>query len=332
MPGTENLVGQLFVFGYPGPKPSEQLLRWIQEKNLGGVILFARNVASLERIAAAIRQLQSRATSPLFIMIDQEGGATNRIKENFPTFPSNRSFGSRRDVEGIANAYGTTARHLKQIGVNVNLVPVVDVVTNPENKLLSERSFGSDVFLVVNCAAKAVQAIQAEGVLACAKHFPGLGDVAIDPHRELPTNPNPVERFETIDFPPFRAAIEAGVASVMTTHLLCPALDPDHATTTSEIIVEKFLRDRLGFSGLVLSDDMEMGAIARTGDVPRACLEAFLAGHDQILICHSAEIQEQTLALFTKELKKNSQMQKRFAESLERIQTTKRKWLQHAPA
>lgn len=330
MEDTQKFLGQIFVFGFDSPTPSEQLRNWIGDLNLGGLILFSRNTSDLPVLKEQITSLQNQALIPLLVMIDQEGGQTNRITYGIPTFPGNRFFGNRHDRQGLQNAYATTARHLKQLGINVCLAPVVDVLTNPKNILLQERSFGSDPLLVAEYGTLAVKALHSEGVAACAKHFPGLGDVVVDPHIDLPHNNSPSQRFHQVDFPPFKTVIQAGCELVMTTHIFCPHLDEQHPATFSSRIANELLRKYLGFDGLVITDDLEMGAIVNRESVPQASLKAFLAGHDLLLICHSEKLQKETINLFQSAMKTNLQLQVRLEESLTRIRTLKQRLFGHA--
>ncbi|MFQ6032927.1 MAG: glycoside hydrolase family 3 N-terminal domain-containing protein, partial [Candidatus Zixiibacteriota bacterium] len=156
------MFGQFFIFGFEGNLPTDDFLHLIEKQNLGGVILFARNIESPKQISETIKELKSRSKRPPFFMIDQEGGRINRITKDFPVFPSNKFYGDRKDKEGVFEAYKTTARGLSRLGINVNLAPVVDVFTNPKNSVIKERSFGKDPALVAEMSCVAVEAIRSE--------------------------------------------------------------------------------------------------------------------------------------------------------------------------
>ena len=292
-------IGQLFVLGFKGTFPSKKFISLLKDFQIGGVILFSENVSSSKNLKETISYLQSQVKIPLFIMIDQEGGKVNRIKKGLPLFPSNRYFGEKNDPKEVYKAYKTTADALFEWGINVNLAPVVDVWTNPQNKVIKKRSFGKEPEKVAKLSAYVIKGIKAGKIFSCAKHFPGLGDAEIDPHFNLAVNTNPKERFEKNDFVPFKRAIKENVDLVMTTHILCPKLDQEFPATLSKKIIN-ILRKELGFKNLVITDDMEMGGMEKNFNITDACEKAFLSGHNLILICHNWDKQIKILKHFAK--------------------------------
>lgn len=321
----ENTWAQIFVLGYKGPYPSDEFIRLLRNYQIGGVIIFFENIDSPKQLKQVISQLQSASIVPLLMMIDQEGGKTNRITKDFPVFPSNSYFGKIKDEEGVRIAYSTTAKGLKDLGINVNLAPVIDVLNNKRNKLLEERSFGEDAKLVAKLGKIAIKAIKSQGIFPCAKHFPGLGNVELDPHKELPIDQSEQTIFEKVNFVPFASAISAGVEMIMTTHILCEKLDPYFPATLSEIVCQKILREKLGFDGLIISDDMGMGGIAHNREIDFVCNKAFIAGHDIILLAKNWEKQAQVLESFHKAIKDKEISQKRIDISLDRISKLKQR-------
>ena len=319
------MLGQFFIFGFEGNFPTDDFTHLIEKQNLGGIILFAKNIESTKQISETIKELKSRSKYPLFVMIDQEGGRINRIKEDFPVFPSNKFYGDRKDKDGIFKAYKTAARELSRLGINVNLAPVMDVLTNPKNLVLKERSFGEDPHLVAEMSKVAIEAIKSENILACAKHFPGIGDIDVDPHSDLPINSNSKERFEKIDFLPFKASISANVNMIMSTHVLCPNLDSKEPACLSKTICVDILRAELGFEGILITDDMQMGAIRKNRKLTEACQKAFLAGNDLILICDKFEEQVQVLEHFEKQVSDKKISEERLNFSLNKILAAKKK-------
>ena len=318
-------LGQLFSLGYQGKEPSVEFLNLIQKYQIGGVILFATNIKTKEQHKESIELLQEKAEIPLFVMIDQEGGRINRITENFPVFQSNLFYGENRDKEGVFKAYSQTARELKKLGINVNLAPVVDVLTNPSNQVIGDRSFGSDPALVAELGKIAIQAIGEEGVCACAKHFPGLGDISDDPHSSLPFNHNSRERFERIDFLPFKAAISHEVDFIMSTHVISTELDSEFPATLSKKICSDILRKGLNFKGVLISDDMQMKGMRNNFTLEDACYQAFESGHDMILISENLEEQTKVMEHFEKKLKDEYLSLSRFSEAIGRILALKEK-------
>ena len=320
-------LGQLFVFGFKGSFPSQEFIKLLQEWNLGGIILFSENIESLRQTKELILSVKSYSKIPPFIMIDQEGGLQNRITRDFPVFPSNKHYGDGDDAKGVYEAYRTTARSLSRLGINVNLAPVVDVLTNPKNKVIGERSFGDNPDQVSRFSRRAIDAMHAEGVLTCAKHFPGIGDIEVDPHQKMPLTPNSRERFEKTDFPPFKAAIESDVDFIMSTHVKCLSLDAESPASLSSAICSQILKTDMGYDGLVITDDIGMGAVKENFDMLDACEKACFAGNDLILVCHDYERHLDILEGFSKLLRDREMADDRFSRTVEKIILKKKKSL-----
>jgi beta-N-acetylhexosaminidase len=323
-PSTNNWA-QIFVLGYEGFHPSSEFVDLVKQYEIGGVIILSHNVDNLEQLRRAISDLQSISPVPLLVMIDQEGGKVNRLTKDFPTFPSNSFFGQKEDEKGIKQAYSVTAKELKNLGINVNLAPVADVLTNPQNELLKDRSFGNDAQLVAKLTKLAVQAIRSQNIFSCAKHFPGLGNAQLDPHQELSIDRSEKTKFEQINFAPFRSAIKAGVEMIMTTHLLCEKIDPLFPATLSEIICQEILRRKLNFNGLVITDDMGMGGIIKNWEIDFACKRAFISGHDLILVAKNWGKQKEILEGFKKGIKDKEISEEKIKSSVDRILKFKKK-------
>jgi len=316
--------GAFLACGFEGPWVPPDFARFLREKKPGGVILFSRNYESPAQLKSLCVELKSFSDFPPLIMVDQEGGPVTRFREGFPELPAMRAFGEKRDFAGLSAACRRTAEALAKAGVDVNLAPVVDVVTDPKNEYLKPRTFGDEPFLVSQMAASAIEAMQAGGVLTCAKHFVALGDSAKDPHQLLPQSGASKEKLEVVFFPPFRAAVEAGVDCVMSTHIRVPALDEKEPVVFSKTALS-LLRVVLGFEGLILSDDLEMGAVADTCGVPEAALLALLAGNDMALVCHSLARQEAALEKIAKEAERNTDFSRQLKVSQKRLDTLRAK-------
>ncbi|HSR70188.1 MAG TPA: glycoside hydrolase family 3 N-terminal domain-containing protein [Acidobacteriota bacterium] len=284
-------VGQLIVGGartdymHVDSEKFQEILEEIEKYHLGGYHAFRGHVLSA---AAMIRRMQDAARTPLFITADLEGGV-GLIFEGGTRFPKAMALAAAGDEKLVRQVAGATAREAKAIGINVNFYPVVDVNNNPENPIINIRSFGEDPLAVGRLASAYIEAVQAEGILATAKHFPGHGDTAQDSHLELPVIEAPLERLQQVELPPFKAAMEAGVGAVMTAHLSVPALEPDgkRAATLSSRILSDVLRREMGFAGLVITDAMNMGGVTEHFGDGEAALEAVLAGADLVLLPRS---------------------------------------------
>ncbi len=219
---------------------------------------------------------------PLFVAVDQEGGLVNRINEGTTLFPGNMALGASGDERLAARVAGIMAEELAGMGINVNFAPVVDVNNDPHNPIIGVRSFGSSPELVSRLGRAMISGFLEKGVLPCAKHFPGHGNTGIDSHTGLPVISSSMQDLNATELPPFRAAIEAGVPMIMTAHVLVPALDRERPGTLSPEILG-MLRKEMGFSGIIVTDSMGMGALEKGWGMIRAAIEAFNAGADILL-------------------------------------------------
>jgi beta-N-acetylhexosaminidase len=290
-------VGRLLIAGFDGYQLPVELRSLAREFGLGGVILFARNVAEPEQVAELCYEAARLSPDlPLWVSVDQEGGRVARLKAPFTEWPPMATLGRCGDVR-LAERFATAlASELRAVGINLDYAPVLDIHTNPRNPVIGDRALSEKAAEVARLGAAIVAALQGEGVAACGKHFPGHGDTQADSHLELPLVEHPVERLRQVEFLPFKAAIEAGVATMMTAHVFLPALDETHPATLSRRVVNGLLREELGFDGVILSDDLEMKAIAGTYTVPSAAALAIGAGCDGVLIC-SGDHRTQAAAL-----------------------------------
>lgn len=294
---TDRDVASLLCVGFHGKSPSPEVLELIQ-RGVGGVILFSRNVESAEQVAELTGALKRAAGRPLLVAIDQEGGRVARLREpqGFTELPPMRSVGATGD-EGLAFQLGAVlGRELRAVGIDQDYAPVVDVDTNPANPVIGDRAFSRDPDVVGRMGAAFALGLQAEGVAACAKHFPGHGDTSQDSHVDLPRLPHALERLRAVELPPFRALAQAGVAAVMTAHVVFEPLDARRPATLSPAVM-RLLREELGFQGCCVSDDLEMKAVAEHFPLEEAAPGAIAAGVDQLLVCHTAALQHRAIDL-----------------------------------
>jgi beta-N-acetylhexosaminidase len=281
-----SLAARTIIAGIPGPTLDDDARRIVGEWKTGGVILFRRNIVSPEQTHALIQELRALRSEPLLVSVDQEGGRVQRVRAPLTVFPPMRVLGDTKDTELALALGGQLGRELKAIGFDMDFAPVVDVDTNAENPVIGDRAFSRVPEDVSKMGCAVSTGLQSAGVYACAKHFPGHGDTREDSHKELPALPHSLERLRSVEWPPFAAAAQAKVASIMTAHVMFPALDITHPATLSEKCLS-VLRQELGFEGAIISDDLEMKAIADRYDVPAAATQAIRAGCDGLLICHT---------------------------------------------
>lgn len=286
------LCGQLIVGGFEGTTMSARFRTALTEGRRGGAILFKRNlpdVPTAARLCDAIREA-SGMDRPPFIGIDQEGGRVARLGPPVLTLPPMRTMGRLANLDLVRRAARALGTELSAIGFNLNFAPVLDVDSNPANPVIGDRAFGTEPRAVMRAGVAFLMGLQDAGVLACGKHFPGHGDTELDSHLALPTVRHGRARLDAVELPPFRAASGAGIASMMSAHVVYEALDPGVPATLSRAICGSLLRAEIGFDGVLFSDDLEMKAIALPPG--EAAVEAIRAGCDALLVCKDEDAQD----------------------------------------
>ena len=310
---------------FTGLEPSPDVERLIRD-GVGGIVLFDKNIAEPVQIATLTNALQRLAGEagqpPLLISMDQEGGPVVRLRAGATHFPSAMAFGAAGSEALVAAAAGITARELRAVGVQLNFAPVLDVNTNPRNPVIGVRSYGEDPERVGRLGAAAVRALEVSGVAATVKHFPGHGDTAVDSHTGLPVVEHDLRRLDRVELAPYRAAIAAGCAAVMTAHIIFRALDADRPATVSPTVLG-FLRERLGFGGLIVTDSMAMDAMTEYAPPGEAAVQAVLAGADLVLACGPLDAQREALAAVRQAVAQGRIPRTRIAEAAARVDALK---------
>ncbi len=334
MPSTvRHEIGQLLVGSLPGTTLTPEIRSLAREFQLGGVILFARNIEAPDQVAELSYDAQQLVRDvPLWVSVDQEGGRVARLKAPFTEWPPMAVLGRSGDVQ-LATRFATAlARELRAVGITLDYAPVLDIHTNPNNPVIGDRALAADAEMVARLGVAIIEALQDNGVAACGKHFPGHGDTSVDSHFELPFVEHPPDRIRRVECVPFRAAIAADVAFMMTAHVLVPSLDEERPATLSPRIVRNMLREELGFNGVIVGDDLEMKAVAKQYTVPDAAVQAIAAGCDGLLICSgNADVQAQTLEELVHAVEDGRIPFKRFEDALARNRRAKERFLA-APA
>jgi beta-N-acetylhexosaminidase len=284
-------AGQRLILGFAGPKVDDDLKALVREIRPAGFILFKRNIEDPEQVRELNRELASlvEPANPAFLSVDQEGGRVQRIRAPATVWPPMRVVGRAQErVEDVSRAL---AREVRAMGFNLNFAPVADVDSNPDNPVIGDRSFGRDPDEVAKRVATFIAAHQGEGVIACAKHFPGHGDTSVDSHLELPVVERDEPDLRRLELVPFIRAAAAGVGAVMTSHVVYPAWDEQWPATLSPRIIRGILREEIGYPGVVISDDLEMKAVRGRYPLSAQIRQSTLATVDLLLCCESPELQ-----------------------------------------
>lgn len=320
----------LFIVGFPGTSPDAEVKKLIDE-GVGGVILFKRNVETPAQISSLVRTLKTHAGRPLMASVDQEGGRVARLRgAPFTALPPMRTLGASGDLALVERAGRLLAHEVRAMGFDLDFAPVVDVDTNPANPVIGDRSFHRDAHQVAKLGVALSRGLEAGGVASCAKHFPGHGDTAKDSHTDLPTLPHDLKRLREVELVPFAAYAKAGLASVMTAHVIFEALDPKVPATMSAKVLDGLLRKELGFDGVVVSDDLEMKAVADHFSIERAVVEGVLAGVDLFLVCHQAAVQRRAIEALVKAVETGELSKERLAQAQARVSGLVRRFV-HGP-
>jgi beta-N-acetylhexosaminidase len=282
-------VEQLFIISFAGKTAGSTILSLLENHAFGGVILYERNCGSAAQIRTLLSELQATARFPLLVCADQEGGKVVRIHHGAPVFPSQAVYGELGSATRVYADAAMTASALRGLGLSMDLAPVVDVLSNTTSPI-GQRSYGPRPQLDATLSVAAIHGYQQHGLAATAKHFIGLGHTSIDSHAALPTVQLTLSQLEKNDLIPFRAAIRAGVSSILVAHVALPKIDSVYRPASlSPTIMQGVIRARLGFKGVLMTDSLIMGALPK-GQEPQAAAEAFAAGADVLLLAGNVNI------------------------------------------
>lgn len=321
-------LAELLFIGLSDNTLTESPRASLSVADCGGVILFSRNVTSFDKTTEFISKLQmlrhNQGKSPFLIAIDEEGGTVSRMPDESCTLPGARALAQTHDSSLISDCAAACGSALNSMGISINFAPVLDINTNWRNPGIGIRSFGTSADAVIQYSSAFISAMHQSGIVACAKHFPGKGSISKDSHTALPICTCSADEMETIHIKPFREAIQKDIRCIMTSHALYPALDSELPGTLSENILTGLLRTKLGYTGLIVSDDLEMGAMREIGSIGEIAYQAIMAGCDMALICHHTEKQRQAYHYLQKMYQVDEKFRIRCHESFERIQILKK--------
>lgn len=300
-----------FILGFPGNESPVDLKSYLSG-GLAGVIIFPRNYSSPETLLELSQKIRAPAGDPALVSIDQEGGRRFALPSPFTQWPSAEELGQLDDLTAVESVARGIARELAAVGCDLDFAPMLDLHLQPGSPVTSERSYGSNPQRVGELGAAFARGLAAEGVMACAKHFPGHGDTKVDPHESLSVFDGDMERLRHAELMPFSRVFDEGVPMVMTAHILLPRIDADNPATLSRRILTGLLKEETGFEGVVLADDLRMGAIRERLDPGDAAVRTFAAGANMALLCHDWDAVAPTM--------------KRVAEAFERGEFAAEEW------
>ncbi len=320
--------GQRLMLGFEGIEFNDDVKHIIGDIRAGGLILFKRNIETPDQVKTLCESCQAYARScgvpPLFISIDQEGGTVARLKEPFTLFKGNPYIETMDDARHFAVI---TARELKSIGVNMNLAPVLDVAADHQNSIMKDRAFKGNAETVALLGTEVIRTFQNNGIMAVAKHFPGIGRTQKDSHFFLPELDIELSVLKQFDLIPFMAAKNIGIAGIMLSHILYPRLDEKWPASLSPVIARDLLRRQIGYDGLVMTDDLDMKAIEK--DMETCIHQILISEIDMALICHKGPNIDKAYHEITRLLLEDENLFLLGKKSIERILKVKQRYFEN---
>jgi beta-N-acetylhexosaminidase len=325
-------LGKLFIIGFNGTSLDNSLKSMLEELNPAGVILFSRNIEDPHQVAELNHNIQKLGTPSggFFIGVDQEGGRVRRLREPFTSFAPALEMVSGSDPDTAVKGFAqTTASEIALVGFNLDFTPVLDVLSHPDDlqsSVIGDRSYGFEPETVAHFGGIVIQEMRKNGIIPCGKHFPGHGGTLVDSHVDLPVDSRDLQSIASKDLIPFRRAVKLEVEMLMTAHVLYPALDPQMPATLSSSILDGLLRKRMGYRGIIITDDLDMGAVADRYSTEDCSLKSFLAGADILLICKHPEKAFAARDRIFRAVRDEEISPERVEESIKRIENLKGKY------
>ncbi|CAM3391121.1 beta-N-acetylhexosaminidase [Paenibacillus lupini] len=298
-------IGQMVLVGMDGTEVQPEISSLIKERQVGGIILYSNNIVSASQTNKLVNELKqinhdAGGKLPLLLSTDQEGGRVSRLPKEITPFPASKTVGSTKDTKYAYQVGAALGEAMNAVGLNTDFAPVLDVNTNANNPVIGDRAFGTTVKVVSSMGVNEMLGIMSQGVIPAVKHFPGHGDTSVDSHFGLPVVNHDLQRLRSIEFVPFGSAIKEGAPIVMVGHILMSKLDPNTPASMSRTVIQNYLRGELKFDGVVITDDMTMGAVEKFKAIGPASVQAVLAGSDIVLVGHDLTQQQAVLnALMT---------------------------------
>lgn len=323
----EEKIGQMIISGFEGYEYNEGLDRLLNEYKVGGVILFARNIRDSSQMSNLTELLQaSNKSIPIFISIDEEGGRVSRLPEEAEKFPSAFTIGQINDEQTAYENGKEIGDVLKNLGINLDYAPVLDIYSNDRNTVIGDRAFGTEESIVSKMGIATMKGIEESNVVPVVKHFPGHGDTEVDSHYGLPIVYKSLEELQNFEFVPFKNAIDNECDVIMVGHIILNKIDNENPASLSKVIIQDILRSTLGFKKVIVTDDMSMGAITNTMSIEEACIKSIKAGCDILLLGNAYDEIEDVINSIKLEVESGNIDEKDIEESVSRILELKKKY------
>jgi beta-N-acetylhexosaminidase len=325
----EEKIGQMIVVGIEGYNLNDNTKNLIEKYKAGGFILFGENVQDTNQLLNLLNSIKEENLKnhiPLFLSIDEEGGQVTRMPKEFKRIPTNKAIGQINNTTFSYKLGDAIAKEIKSFGLNMNFAPVLDINSNPKNPVIGDRSFGSEVDIVSRLGIETMKGIQSANVIPVVKHFPGHGDTSVDSHKALPSVSSDLERLQSFELIPFGEAVKNGADAVMIAHILLPNIDKENPSSLSKTIITGILRDNLRFDGVVITDDMTMGAITKNYNIGEASVKSVEAGTDIVLVCHGYNNAVEVINALKDAVLNGKISERRIEESVYRILRLKKKY------
>lgn len=322
-------IGQMLILGFEGYMVDKEVLSLIDDYHVGGFILFKRNIENNSQLLGLLNDLKeanSQHSIPLFLSLDEEGGRVSRLTVELEALPSNEIIGEKNDSDFSFEIGNIIGEKLRGFGFNMDFAPVFDINSNPNNPVIGDRSFGSNPEVVRRLGVATMKGIQNKDVISVIKHFPGHGDTSVDSHLGLPKVDKGLEGLENFELKPFKGAIEDGADAIMISHILFPQIDDENPASLSHSIITNILRDKMNFEGIVITDDLTMGAIIDNYSIEEAVIKAVIAGSDIVLVCHDYDKEFAAIKTLKDAVKDGVISEARIDESVYRILKLKKEY------
>lgn len=315
-------IGQMMIVGIDGYSLNDNSVALIEKYKVGGFIVMGKNVQSSQQLLNLLNSIKEKNIKneiPLFFSIDEEGGRVTRMPKEFTRLPSNKAIGKINNSSFSRDIGSAIADEISSFGFNMDFAPVLDVNSNPKNPVIGDRSYGSNAEIVSNLGVQTMLGLQSGNVIPVVKHFPGHGDTSVDSHKGLPSVNNDLKRLESLELVPFEQAIKNNVDVIMIAHILLPKIDKENPSSMSKTIITDILRVKLNFNGVVITDDMTMGAIVKNYNIGEAAVKSVSAGTDIVLVCHGYENEVAVISAIKSAISNGHISEQRIDESVYRI-------------